>query len=93
MCDVTRAPFVPIGSLATWTRISCPFWTRSSMGRTSRGAGGATSAASTSPSCARVGGSSSSPGMSEACRNAAFSRPMSTKAACIPGSTRTTLPL
>ncbi len=30
---------------------------------------------------------------SEACRNAARSRPMSTKAACMPGSTRLTRPL
>ena len=29
--EVSRAPFVPSGSLATWTRISCPSWSRSSM--------------------------------------------------------------
>ena len=30
-CDVSRAPFVPSGSLTTWTRTSCPSFSRSSI--------------------------------------------------------------
>ncbi len=30
-CEVSRAPLVPSGSLATWTRISCPSFSSSSI--------------------------------------------------------------
>src|SRR5678815_5057324 len=30
-CDVSRAPFVPSGSFATWTMISCPSFSSSSI--------------------------------------------------------------
>ncbi len=30
-CEVSRAPFVPSGSLTTWTRMSCPSLSRSSI--------------------------------------------------------------
>ena len=30
-CDVMRAPLVPSGSLTTWTRTSCPSFSRSSI--------------------------------------------------------------
>ncbi len=45
MCEEMRAPLVPIGDLATWTRISWPSTSSSSIGK-SRRWGGSGSASS-----------------------------------------------
>ena len=83
-CVVRRAPLLPMGSFTTCTTTSWPSRTRSRMGGVTAGA--VLSALSpTSEGEART--------MSEACRKAARSRPISTKAACMPGMTRLTLPL
>ena len=98
---VRRAPLVPIGSLMTCTSTSWPSWTRLLMLSCGRGAGAGagTGASSTSPASAGTGSRAGSTGpslraqaMSLACRKAARSRPMSTNAACMPGSTRRTRP-
>ena len=78
---VRRAPLVPIGSLITCTRMSSPAFTRRRM---------SSSAAWLAPtSVSSLRGAA----MSAACRNAVRSSPISTNAACMPGSTRDTRPL
>src|SRR5438105_15722068 len=81
---LSRAPLVPIGSLMTCTRTSSPALTRRRMSSTG---GALVSGAPTTVSAAAL------PAMSAACRNAVRSRPISTNAACMPGSTRDTRPL
>src|SRR5437016_5795417 len=81
---LSRAPLVPIGSLMTCTRMSSPALTRRRMSSTG---GALASGAPTTVSSAAL------PAMSAACRNAVRSRPISTNAACMPGSTRDTRPL
>ena len=58
MKEVTRAPLVPSDSFETWTRISWPLRSISSMGATAcrRGSASASPSASPSPSPVHVGG-------------------------------------
>src|SRR3954469_15657581 len=77
ICVDRRAPFVPIGSLITCTVSTWPSNSSFSIGV----------GVALVPSCGRASQ------MSATCRNAARSRPMSMKADCMPGSTRTTLPM
>ncbi len=76
---VRRAPFVPSGSFTTCTSTSAP----SLMSSRISGSG-----CSSSPLLTGARRT-----ISETCRNAVRSRPISTNAACMPGSTRHTLPL
>jgi len=81
MFVVMRAPFVPDGSFSTCTSSSCPSRT---AWRIKRG----------STFCASPNSKSLlSSAMSPTYRNAFFSRPMSTNAASMPGSTLRTTPL
>ena len=75
-CVDSRAPLVPIGSLITCTSSDWPSCRIFSIGRVS---------APPWPFCRCSQ-------MSAMCRNAARSRPISTNALCIPGSTRATRP-
>ena len=67
MNDVTRAPLVPSDSLATWTRISWPRWSISSMGaagtsrRTSASASMTSTSTPSSSASGRSGNASSAP--------------------------------
>src|SRR5690349_1674533 len=76
---VRRAPFVPMGSLTTWTRMSSPSFTSARM-----------SSPLGAPMSVLSGFGAA---ISAACRNAVRSRPTSMNAACMPGSTRCTRPL
>jgi hypothetical protein len=100
-CVESRAPLLPIGSLTTWTTSVWPSESSRSMG-----CGGATwagrllplplaSALPVLPFPLPLPLPCCAPGTwtSATCRNAARSSPMSTNADCIPGSTRTTLPV
>src|SRR5207342_2318502 len=92
ICVVRRAPLLPIGSFTTCTTISCPSCTSAEIEGVGCGGGGG--ALSPLPSTLPAScGSCGTRRMSEACRNAARSRPISTKAACMPGITRCTRPL
>jgi hypothetical protein len=95
MYVVMRAPLLEIGSLTTWTRISWPGRTSSVMSACLPVRRGTLSPSSSSMGAGAGGAPEAAPGaaMSPAYRNAALSSPMSTKAACIPGRTRRTLPL
>ena len=81
MSVVKRAPFVPSGSFTTCTTISCPSRTNSEILLT------------LNCFCSFSSTHSVWDTMSAACKKAAFSKPISTKADCIPGSTRVTRPL
>jgi hypothetical protein len=78
---VRRAPLVPIGSLMTCTRMSSPAFSRRRMSSAAALPGAPSSVSSDFAT------------MSAACRKAVRSRPISTNAACMPGSTRETRPL
>ncbi|KAG1270497.1 hypothetical protein G6F65_013068 [Rhizopus arrhizus] len=85
ICVVRRAPLVPIGSFTTCTTMSWPSRSSSTIGTL---AGGGRVVFSVSALATGAGRTTSL-----ACRNAARSSPPSTKAACMPGMTRCTLPL
>ena len=97
ICAVSRAPFVPMGSLSTCTMRAWPSKIWRSIGSTGLGA-------STLDALLLPAGASVSVGRlgaclawilgirSATCRKAARSSPMSMKADCMPGSTRDTLP-
>ena len=76
ICVDSRAPLVPIGSLITCTSSVWPSNTWRSIGTS-----GAPSTRAPLLVC-----------RSATCRKAARSRPTSTNALCMPGSTRATLP-
>ena len=91
ICEVSRAPLVPIGSLSTCTKIAWPSKICFSMAS----AGSAMSwPASLLPSVglARACLAAMLGNKSATCKNAARSKPMSMKADCMPGKTRETLP-
>ncbi len=85
-CVESRAPLLPIGSLTTCTTISCPSCTSSEIDGTGPWP---LPLPSTGASVGGNGGRT----ISEACRNAARSSPISTNTACMPGITRCTRPL
>ena len=82
ICVDSRAPLVPIGSLMTWTVSVWP-------SKTSRSIGGG----GTAPGPWSLREVPLPVNTSAMCRKAARSRPMSTNADCMPGSTRATLPV
>ena len=97
-CDVRRAPLVPSGSFTTWTMISCPSLSSSSI----FGCGRSRSRSRCRPSASAVvlvvarsslSNSSSVSTTSATYRKPSRSRPMSMKEDCMPGSTFDTRPL
>ncbi len=90
ICVVTRGPFVLIGSFVTWTRISWFFLRRSWIGAFGATIRWPSSISSPSPPAPALSPMSR---MSETCRKALFSKPMSMKDACMPGRTAPTTPL
>ena len=97
-CEVSRAPFVPSGSFTTWTRTSWPAFNSvsivgwSPLPRPPPDSAASPPSSSSSPPSIRSKASIVST-TSDTYRKPSRSRPMSTNADCMPGSTFDTRPL